>query len=140
VRPPLHDRRICAAPPLVAAGPFPDRMVADLAGGDLDRIASLLHDRPVKHPQGSMPGHIDSLPNSAWNKQILVEGLHMNEFIEERARLVRVLADKADPFTKVRLVKLAEKYDERLGLGSRPARQRKMPIGLPQISRSASER
>jgi hypothetical protein len=67
-------------------------------------------------------------------------GLHMNEFIEERARLVRMLADKADPFTKVRLVKLAEKYDERLGLGSRPARQRKMPIGLPQISRSASER
>jgi hypothetical protein len=64
----------------------------------------------------------------------------MNEFIEERARLVRMLADKADPFTKVRLVKLAEKYDERLGLGSRPARQRKMPIGLPQISMSASER
>jgi hypothetical protein len=64
----------------------------------------------------------------------------MNEFTEERARLVRMLADKADPFTKVRLVKLAEKYDERLGLGSRPARQRKMLIGLPQIRMSASER
>jgi hypothetical protein len=64
----------------------------------------------------------------------------MNEFIEERATLVRMLADKADPFTKVRLVKLAEKYDEQLGLGSRPARQRKMPIGLPQIRMSASER
>ena len=35
----------------------------------------------------------------------------MNELIEERARLVRMLAYKADPFTKVRLVKLAEKYD-----------------------------
>jgi hypothetical protein len=45
----------------------------------------------------------------------------MNEFIEERARLVRILADKADPFTKVRLVELAEKYDEQLGLGSKPA-------------------
>jgi hypothetical protein len=37
----------------------------------------------------------------------------MKEFIEER-----MLADKADPFTKVRLVKLAERYDEQLGLGS----------------------
>jgi hypothetical protein len=48
----------------------------------------------------------------------------MKVFIEERARLVRLPADKADPFTKVRLVKLAEKYDEQLGLGSKPARQR----------------
>ena len=58
----------------------------------------------------------------------------MNEFIEERARLVRILADKADPFTKVRLVKLAEKYDEQLGLGTKPERQYKIPVGLPQIS------
>ena len=64
----------------------------------------------------------------------------MNEFIEERARLVRMLADKADPFTKVRLVKLAEKYDEQLGLGSKPARERKLPISRPRISISASER
>ena len=63
----------------------------------------------------------------------------MNAFIEERARLVRLLADKADPFTKVRLVELAEKYDEQLGLASKPARHRKIPIGLPQISMSASE-
>jgi hypothetical protein len=64
----------------------------------------------------------------------------MKAFIEECARLVRLLGDKADPFTKVRLVKLAEKYDEQLGLGPKPARQRKIPIGLPQISISASER
>ena len=49
----------------------------------------------------------------------------MNAFIEERARLVRLLADKADPFTKVRLLKLAERYDEQLGLGSKTARPRK---------------
>jgi hypothetical protein len=55
-------------------------------------------------------------------------------------RLVSTLTDKAGPFTKVRLVKLAEKYDEQLGLGSKPARHRKMPIGLPQISVGASER
>jgi hypothetical protein len=64
----------------------------------------------------------------------------MKEFIEERARLVRLLADKADPFTKVRLLKLAERYDEQLRLGSKTARPRKIPIGLPTISMSASER
>ena len=64
----------------------------------------------------------------------------MNAFIEERARLVRLLADKADPFTKVRLLKLAERYDEQLGLGSKTARPRKMPISLSQMSISANER
>ena len=64
----------------------------------------------------------------------------MNEFIEERARLVRLLADKADPFTKVRLLKLAERYDEQLGLGSKPASHREIPIGLPKINIGASER
>jgi hypothetical protein len=66
--------------------------------------------------------------------------MHMNAFIEERARLVRLLADKADPFTKVRLLKLAERYDEQLGLGSKTARPRKMPISLSQMSISANER
>ena len=45
----------------------------------------------------------------------------MNEFIEARARLVRLLAGKADPFTKVRLVKLAERYEEQLRLASKTA-------------------
>ena len=67
-------------------------------------------------------------------------GLHIKEFIEQRARLVRMLADKVDPFTKARLVKPAEKSDEQLGLGSKLTRHRKIPIGLPQISISASER
>jgi len=44
-----------------------------------------------------------------------------SEFIEGRARLVRMLAHKADPFTKDRLLKLAERYDEQLGLGSKCA-------------------
>ena len=55
----------------------------------------------------------------------------MKEFIEGRARLVRMLAHKADPFTKDRLLKLAKRkdrllklakrYDEQLGLGSKCA-------------------
>jgi hypothetical protein len=36
----------------------------------------------------------------------------MDEFIEQRAKLVRWLADRADPFTKTRLLKLAEAYDD----------------------------
>jgi hypothetical protein len=38
----------------------------------------------------------------------------MEEFIEERAKLVRSLADKADPFIKVRLIMLAERYEHEL--------------------------
>jgi hypothetical protein len=85
---------------------------------------------------------VDSFAESAWDKHFLVKrwGLHMNEFIEARVRLVRELADKADPFTRVRLLKLAEKYDKQLGLRSRTMRQGKTPAGLPSISISASER
>jgi hypothetical protein len=38
----------------------------------------------------------------------------MEEFIEERAKLVRSLAEKADPFIKNRLIKLAERYEREL--------------------------
>jgi hypothetical protein len=41
----------------------------------------------------------------------------MREFIEERARLIRSLADKADPSTRLRLLTLAEKYETRVGDG-----------------------
>ena len=58
----------------------------------------------------------------------------MNEFFAERVALVRQLADRADPFTKNRLLKLAERYEERLGLRSKPMHQRKEPIGLPPIN------
>ena len=58
----------------------------------------------------------------------------MDEFIAERVKLVRQLADRADPFTKVRLLKLAERYEDKLGLPSKAMRQSKVPIGLPPIS------
>ena len=38
----------------------------------------------------------------------------MKEFIEERARLIRSIAEKADQFTRVRLLTLAEKYEARV--------------------------
>jgi hypothetical protein len=57
----------------------------------------------------------------------------MKDFFSERVALVRQLADKADPFTKNRLLKLAERYEERLGL-RKPVHQRKEPDGLPPIN------
>jgi hypothetical protein len=42
----------------------------------------------------------------------------METFIEARAKLVRSLADNADPFIKRRLLMLAERYDRQIGLPS----------------------
>ena len=64
----------------------------------------------------------------------------MKQFIEGRVRLIRLMADKADPFTKARLLKQAERYDDRLGLRSKPMHQRKDLIGLPPINISPPER
>ena len=54
----------------------------------------------------------------------------MNEFIEERIRLVRQLAARADPFTKTRLEKLAERYETERG-SSRPVREIKTQAIFP---------
>ena len=51
-----------------------------------------------------------------------------DEYLIEQSRRVRGLADKADPFTKKRLLALAESYDARLGRASRATRQ------LPSIA------
>lgn len=46
----------------------------------------------------------------------------MTKFIEDRAKLVRSLADKADPFIKRRLLKLAERYESQLASPPKAAR------------------
>ena len=53
-------------------------------------------------------------PSEASGFSFSCEGSRVEEFIEERAKLVRLLADKADPFIKVRLIKLAERYEREL--------------------------
>lgn len=58
----------------------------------------------------------------------------MNDrFLEERARAVRSIADRADPFTKKRLLDLAERYEGSLGRSSgTPARLTNLPtMDLP---------
>jgi hypothetical protein len=47
--------------------------------------------------------------------------IFMEEFIEERVKLIRSLADKADPFIKPRLIRLAERYEHELWVRRRPA-------------------
>jgi len=56
----------------------------------------------------------------------------MKEFLEERLRLVRAIAEKADPFTKRRLLELADSYEGRIRLTSKASRQ------LRQIDLSAA--
>jgi hypothetical protein len=45
-----------------------------------------------------------------------------DEYLKEQAQRVRALAENADPFTKRRLLDLAERYDARLGRPSRATR------------------
>jgi hypothetical protein len=54
-----------------------------------------------------------------------------NSFLKERAMRCRGIAENADPFTKRRLLDLAEKYEDRLGLPSRASRTLRLPTGLP---------
>jgi hypothetical protein len=53
----------------------------------------------------------------------------MEDFVEERAKLVRSLADKADPFIKISLIKLAERYEHELWIRSRTASAHKLSVG-----------
>jgi hypothetical protein len=46
-----------------------------------------------------------------------------DDYFRERALVVRTIADKADPFTKKRLLALADKYDARSGGLSRATHQ-----------------
>jgi hypothetical protein len=46
----------------------------------------------------------------------------LREFVEERAREVRSLAEIADPSTKARLLALAQAYERQLGMPSQAMR------------------
>jgi hypothetical protein len=53
------------------------------------------------------------------------------EYFKEQSRRVRKIAENADPFTKKRLLALAESYDIRLGRPSRATRQLQLvPIDI----------
>jgi hypothetical protein len=59
-----------------------------------------------------------------------------DEFFRQQAARVRAMADHADPFTKRRLLDLADAYDAKLGKPSRATRQLKSQPGTPPTASS----
>ena len=58
------------------------------------------------------------------------------EFYEGLAHRVRTIAEKADPFTKRRLLDLAKRYDAKGG--TRPANSVERPLPAPRTTPPAS--
>jgi hypothetical protein len=65
----------------------------------------------------------------------------VTKFIEERIKLVRSMAEKADPFIKPRLLALADRYETQLSLKlpARAVRDYGLNLPLP-VWISSSER
>ena len=61
-----------------------------------------------------------------------------DEFFKEQAQRVRTIAEKADPFTKRRLLDLADRYDGKLGRPSRASRELELPTILAAASADQS--
>jgi hypothetical protein len=55
-----------------------------------------------------------------------------NSFLQAQADRCRSLAEIADQFTKRRLLDLAERYEDRLGLPSRATRTLRLPAGVSE--------
>ncbi|ANW00287.1 hypothetical protein [Bradyrhizobium icense] len=53
-------------------------------------------------------------------------------FFREQALRARVLAEKADPFTRKRFLNLADMYDAKAGGSSRASRLIERPLQLPK--------
>lgn len=60
------------------------------------------------------------------------------EFYQGLAQRVRDLADKADPFTRRRLLNLAEGYDAKGGSAARVPRPAGRPLPVPRTTPSTS--
>ncbi|MCK1523839.1 MULTISPECIES: hypothetical protein [unclassified Bradyrhizobium] len=58
------------------------------------------------------------------------------EFYQGLAQRVRVIAERADPFTRRRLLDLAKRYDAKSGPGQSGATERPLPI--PRTTQPAS--
>jgi hypothetical protein len=63
-----------------------------------------------------------------------------DEYFKQQADRVRAMADKADPFTKKRLLELADRYDAKLGKPSRATRQLRLPDIADHVGANTSAR
>jgi hypothetical protein len=60
-------------------------------------------------------------------------GLDMNDdFYKQQTQRIRDLAERADPFTRKRLLDLADKYDVKAGKPSRATRMVERPLPEPR--------
>ncbi|TQF34620.1 hypothetical protein [Bradyrhizobium sp. UNPA324] len=50
------------------------------------------------------------------------------DFCREQLQRIRILADRADPFTRRRLLALVGRYDAKLGVQSRPSKIAERPL------------
>jgi len=57
-----------------------------------------------------------------------------SKFYKQQAQRVRDLASRADPFTRKRLLDLAEKYDAQAGGPTRASRMIERPLPLPRTN------
>jgi hypothetical protein len=64
----------------------------------------------------------------------------MKQFIEERAKTVRAIADYADPFTKLRLLALAQRYENQTWKPAKPPRDIQVGSMLPVMGIPSAER
>jgi hypothetical protein len=64
----------------------------------------------------------------------------MKEFIEERARELRSIAACADPFTKRRLLALAQRYENQTWKPAKPPRDIQVGSTLPLVGIPSTER
>ncbi|BAR63460.1 DNA replication initiation complex subunit (GINS family) [Bradyrhizobium diazoefficiens] len=55
------------------------------------------------------------------------------EFYKDLAQRVRDLADRADPSTRRRLLKLAERYDAKGGRAGQALQRAERPLPIPRI-------
>lgn len=63
---------------------------------------------------------------------------HGQEFYRELAQQARGLAERADPFTRQRLLKLAGSYDVKGGNFARSPRPMERPLPIPRTTPPAS--
>jgi len=68
------------------------------------------------------------------------EDRYMKEFVEERARVLRSIADRADPFTKRRLLALAQRYENETWRPAKPSRDIQVGSTLPVMGIPTAER
>jgi hypothetical protein len=75
---------------------------------------------------------------SAYNAAFRTTVIAMNdEFFKQQAARVRAIADRADPFTRKRLLDLAERYELKTGKSSRATRSldRRTPLPTGMLNR-----